>query len=130
MGDLKSSSDAGNENHGLERKNSEPLDLAKNKLKNMDMEYSIYLLISNADKRYRLCNKITENKIKSDKDNRSRNRGKIIETCSPKELKIAMDCILCRFNITDNKNLLKKDKKSMQLILKKLLFNNNMYFIH
>lgn len=117
--------------------------LLKNKNKHMLKESNnnlkVYLLISNADKYFRLCNKITENTYKSKNDNRSRNRGKTLESYTPKELNDIFIYLLKKISYVGFLNLkdilqIKKNnilhKSTIQEIIKYILFTNKMYLIH
>lgn len=116
--------------------------LLKNENKNMLKEITslkVYLLISNADKCFRLCNKITENISMSKNDNRSRNRGKRLESYTPKELNDIFIYLSKKISYLDFLNLksVEKIKKNgilskliLQEIIKYILFKNKMYLIH
>lgn len=110
----------------------------KKKLKQKD-NFKIYLLISVSDKTFRLCNKITENIELSKNDKRKVNRGKRLESYSPKDLNIILIYLLHKisyilfFNIKKlfnikNFNIIPQSKK-IELI-KYILFINKMYLIH
>jgi hypothetical protein len=108
----------------------------KDTLKRIDKDLKIYLLISNADKCFRICNKITENTNKSKKDSRSKNRGKRIESHTPEELNIIFNYLLKKMSFvmllnlkSNNININTKSKKNLQEIIKYLLFMNKMYLI-
>lgn len=116
--------------------------LLKNKNKYMIKKFTkerVYLLISNADKSFRLCNKITENISIAKDDNRSRNRGKKLQSYTPKELNNIFKYLLKKISyisIFNLKKIIKNKEKSilsksvLQELIKYLLFTNNMYLIH
>jgi hypothetical protein len=116
--------------------------LLKNKNKYMIKKFikeRVYLLISNADKSFRLCNRNTENISIAKDDNRSRNRGKKLQSYTPKELNDIFKYLLKKISYISILNLKKKIKNNeksilskpvLQELIKYLLFTNNMYLIH
>lgn len=110
----------------------------KNLLKKLNINFKVYLLISNSDKCFRICNKITENISLKKYDGRKRNRGKIIESYTPNELISILKYILSKINHIFILNILNrfvnvnniKNKLFMQEIIKYILFTNKMYLIH
>lgn len=103
-----------------------------------NIDYKIYLLISNSDKKYRICNRINEKMDKSLGDMRCKNRGKKIETFSFLELKKIHIYIINNIsstmwiNILNNFNINKNfyNKNNFIEFIKYVLFYNNMYIIH
>jgi hypothetical protein len=127
----------------LDNYNLENILKNKNKImlkeKEINDNFKVYLLISNADKYFRLCNKKTENKYKSKYDNRSRNRGKRLESYTPKELDDIFRYLMKKIShiqILNLKNIFRVKKRRVlskliiQELIKNLLFDNQIYLIH
>jgi hypothetical protein len=111
----------------------------KNLLKKSNINLKVYLLISNSDKCFRICNRITENISLKKYDDRKRNRGKKIESYTPNELMCIFKYLLSKTNHISILNILNKFnininnikyKPFIQEIIKYILFTNKMYLIH
>lgn len=110
----------------------------KKKLK-QNNNFKVYLLISNSDKTFRLCNKITENIYESKVDKRKIKRGKCLDSYTPGELKKIYKYLLnilsytLYLNIINKMKIINFDILSLGIkreIIKYILFTNKMYLIH